>query len=186
MAAEITLQNGNMDIPVTMLPTEERDRALGRYMDAWSRLETIMDHVIEGLLRTDWQAAKVLASILYSQQRIKLLEALAAVRLPPQNAERVARICEQISRRNTRRNHIVHGSWQQAMTVYDDHYESEWVRVYTPSDPALAAIRSYDDSKLLGWYNFTLPALDRAAAEVEVVTSSLSSLMQQIRSEAGA
>ena len=170
-----------MDIQIEMLPTDERDKALGKYMDAFSRLESILNHLVQTLLGTDWRAASVLSSVLYSQQNIKLIEALAAVRLPQALAKRVAKECARLSKRNMRRNHIVHGGWQQYVTVYDDHYDSQWIRIYKPSDPTLAAIQNLDNPKLLGMFSFTIPSLEKATGHVEEMFETLSPLLTEIR-----
>lgn len=170
-----------MEIQLEPLPTELRDQTIGQYMDAFSRLENHIDRFIQTLLGTDWEAARALSSVIYSQQRIKLLEALASVRLNADLAKRVAKQCARLSSRNMRRNHIVHGTWTQNVVVYDDRYEMEWVRIYVPSDPALAAIHDPFDPKLLGTYTFTLPALSRATDHVEEMFSVLSPLLKEIR-----
>ncbi len=168
-------------ITLEMLPTDERDKALGKYMDAFSRMESMINHLIQGLLGIEWQAGNALASVLYSKQRIDLLELLASIKLPKEVAERVTKACGKLGRRNMRRNHIIHGAWQQAVTVHDDRVEMEWVRKYVPTNPDLAALRDYDDPKLLGTYSFTIQEIDRATDHVEEVLGILSSLGTEIR-----
>jgi len=169
-----------MEIEITMLPTDERDRALGRYMDAFSRLEILINRMIEALLGTDWEAGRAIASVIYSAQSIKLLEALSAIRLPIALAEKVAKQCDRLARRNMRRNHIVHGIWQQVVTIEADQTKMEWVRAYTPTQPALAAILDFEDPKLLGTYTFTISALDRATDHVEEMLEALSPLLSEM------
>jgi hypothetical protein len=169
-----------MEITLHMLPTDERDRALGRYMDAFSRVEFMIDRMIQEMLSADWHAGRALSSVMYSHQRIKLLEALAAIRLPEEMAKRVAKQCVRLASRNMRRNHIVHGSWTQFVIVNDDSYSMEWVRNYTPADPTLAAINDFLDPKLLGTYTFTIPALDKATGHVEEMFETLSPLLKEI------
>lgn len=169
-----------MEIKLELLPTEERDRVLGAYMDAFSNLEGSVDRLIQALLGTDWEAARALSSVLYSQQRIKLVEALAAVRVPDKIAKKIANQCVRLSKRNMRRNHIVHGSWLEYVTIDDDHYTQEWIRTYTPSDPSLAAIHDLTDSRLLGTYSFTIAALTKATIHVQEMHDALSPLFQAI------
>lgn len=172
-----------MEITLEPLPTEERDKALGKYMDAFSRMEGMINYINQELLQTDWLASNALWALMYSKQRIDLMESLAWLRLPKDMAARVTKACEKCARRNMRRNHIIHGRWEQAVNVYDDRYEMEWVRRYTPTSPDLAYIKDYDDPKLLGMYSFTIPVLDRATDHVEEMVLALSALATEIRTQ---
>lgn len=169
-----------MEITLGALPTEERDQILGKYMDAFSRMEFMVNQTIQALLGSDWEAGRALFAVLYSKQRIDLLESLAWIRLPKETAERVSKVCGKLARRNMRRNHIIHGAWQHTVTVSDDGHVSEWVRNYVPTNPDLAAIHKYDDPKLLGTYTFNLPALERATDHVQEVIEILSQLLGDI------
>lgn len=171
-----------VNIQIEMLPVDERDAALGKYMDAFSRMEGMLELMVRFLLKTDHIPARAVNSVLYSKQRIDLIEALAASNLSKETAARVAKACERLSRRNMRRNHIVHGIWQQLVLVSDDSVEMMWLRVYSPSDPSLSKLGP-DDPKLAGVYSFTIPELDRATGHVEEMLPILGELLKEIREQ---
>jgi hypothetical protein len=81
-----------------------------------------------------------------------------------------------------RRNHIVHGQWQQLVLVGDDSVEMMWLRAYSPSDPSLSKLPP-DDPKLMGVYSFTIPELHRATDHVEEMLPVLSALLGEMREQ---
>ena len=114
---------------------------MGRYMDAFSRLETMMRFITGILLGIDQRSAGPIFATLMTKQLIELLEAAAVLALSPSDAQRVKNLCGKISRRNMRRNHIVHGYWLTHFDVKDGAYTGEWIRTYSnvksgPCEPA--------------------------------------------------
>jgi hypothetical protein len=171
-----------VNIQIEMLPVDERDAAMGKYMDAFSRMEGLLELMVRFLLKTDHTPARAVNAVLYSKQRIDLVEALASACLSEETAAKVARACERLSRRNMRRNHIVHGQWQQLVLVGDDSVEMMWLRAYSPSDPSLSKLPP-DDPKLMGVYSFTIPELHRATDHVEEMLPVLSALLGEMREQ---
>lgn len=167
------------DLTITALPKEERDRSLGRYMDAFSRLEGMMRVAAEILLRIDQGAAGLIFATLGTKQLVDLLSASAKLALTDEGVSRVKNICERIGRRNMRRNHIVHGYWTTLIRLEDGAAHAEWVRRYDLVDPARMQLDP-TDPKLLGTYNFTIAALDRATDHVEEMVQAMSVLVSDI------
>lgn len=154
---------------------EARDASLGRYMDAWSRLETAIQYASQEILEIEAQSAYVIWSAIQTFQSIKVLDAAAKIKLNETGQKRVARICEQLVRRNTRRNFIIHGAWLTSIRMSFGGGGSgygEWRRVYTHTDPNLP--KSDDGSDL------TVPELDKTTGCVEDVTEALWSLVDDI------
>jgi hypothetical protein len=111
------------------------------------------------------------------RQAIDVLQAAAKLELAEQGAERVRQLCLRISKRNMRRNHIVHGKWAVHVTPVDagdGTAVAEWTRRYDHIDPSFGGDPL--DPKLLGTYTFTIPALDKATDHVEEMVQALSSL----------
>ena len=158
------------------LPKEERDQALGRYMDAFSRLERMMLMATQVMLNIEVDTLGPIFATLGTRQMIDLLGATAKLRLTTAGAERVKNLCDRIGRRNTRRNHIVHGYWTSYVTPIHGGYDGQWVRRYDHVDPTLMSLEPVDP-KVLGFYNFTIPALDKATGHVEEMVQALSVLL---------
>lgn len=119
-------------------PTEERDAALGRYMDAWSRLETSINYTTQEILGVDADAGFVIWAAMQTFQSIKVLDAAAKLKFTKVGQQRVTKLCEQLTRRNTRRNYIVHGSWRYRVSIdliSGEPKIGEWRRVYDHIDP---------------------------------------------------
>lgn len=158
-------------------PIEERDAALGRYMDAWSRLETTIHWVTQEILNIEPDAGYVIWSTIPTFQTIKLLEAAAKIRFNDEGQKRTAKICEKLTRRNTRRNYIVHGSWLTSIRMSfagQPPAYGEWRRVYTHTNPDLP---NSDDGS-----DVTVPQMNKTTDHVEEMIQALSTLEQDIPS----
>ena len=158
-------------------PTDERDAALGRYMDAWSRLETSINYSTQEILEIDADAGFVIWAAIQTRQSIDVLDAAAKLKFNKDGRKRVALICEQLIRRNMRRNHIVHGFWRFKVKIGVMGGEpeiGEWRRVYDHVDPDKEA--SADGS------SFTIAELDKTTGYVEEMIDALWSLEQDIPS----
>lgn len=157
-------------------PTVERDAALGRYMDAWSRLEGFIHYVSQEILELGDTDAHIIWPAVQTFQAIKVLDAAAKFKFNETGRKRVTKICERLTRRNARRNYIVHGRWITAveLNLIDPNKPryGEWRRVYTHIDPDLPI--SDDGSDL------TIPALDKATDHVEEMIEVLDALKRDI------
>ena len=155
---------------------EERDQALGRYLDAIARMERMLQMVIQELLDLDGVNARPIFATLMTKQSIDLLGAAAKTVLKENDANRVTKLCVRIGKRNMRRNHIIHGYWTCHFPSEEPGTLGIWVRVYDNVDPSLGAFAPLDD-KLIGTYNFTIPALDKATGHAEEMVQALSVLL---------
>ena len=164
-------------------PTEERDVALGQYMDAWSRLETILLELLRELLHTDDAATVAVGATLGARQLKDLLNALAALRMRPEGTQKMARLCNRFSGLNTKRNHIIHGRWAVVVHLRTDGNTVAWVRSYTPVDPALAmAGGDYTKPKIGDHFAFTIKQLRGAQAHVSALMGDASAFIGELPS----
>lgn len=144
-------------------------------MDAWSRLESAIQYASQEILEIEAESAYVIWSAIMSFQSIKVLDAAAKLRFTEAGQKRVAKICEKLVRRNSRRNFIIHGTWLTAVQmsfVGGPPRYGEWRRVYRHTDPNLPT--SDDGSDL------TIPALDKTTDHVEEMIEALWSLVDDI------
>jgi hypothetical protein len=160
---------------------EERDKAMGRYMDAFSRLEIMMQTAILEMIQLDQVRTRAFFAALGTKNTIDVLKATAQIELTPEGAERVRKLGLRIAERNMRRNHIVHGKWNIHVTpndAGDGTATAEWIRRYDHTDPTLGG--DPHDPKLLGMYTFTITALDKATGHAEEMVEALSALIADI------
>jgi hypothetical protein len=160
---------------------EAKDAAMGRYMDAFSRLEGMIHIAISDILQIDFNVLGSVFATLMTKQSIDLLEAVAQEHLTEEGAAKVHKICERLGRRNMRRNHIVHGAWVQFFIIGDEVATQEWVRCYQHVNPALRKL-PYTDPKMAGMYAFTIPGLDKATDHVQEMTEAVSALIGDLPS----
>ena len=167
------------NIQLEHLPSEAKDAAMGRYMDSFSRLEGMVHLAIGLTMQTDIVALGSIFALLGTKQSIDLLDATAQTHLSQEGSERVRRICERLGRRNMRRNHIVHGSWVQAVVVSDECVTQEWVRTYQHTSPAIRGL-PHTDPKVAGIYAFTVQGLINATEHVNEMIEAVSALIQEL------
>lgn len=164
-------------------PTDARDIALGRYMDAWSQLETAIRFVTQEIFQIDADVAFSIWSAVGTAHSIKLLDAAAKLKLNAEGVGRTKTICEKLARRNMRRNAIVHGSWRHKATLNfgTQTWEvGEWRRVYDHIDP--------DHPTDAPGYSFTVSELDDTTMHVRDMIEALWSLeedLPKLRIQAG-
>ena len=139
------------NIQLENLPSEEKDAAMGRYIDASSQLEGMVQLAIGLIMGIELPTLGSVFAILGVKQSIDLLEAVALDHLNEHGSKRVHSICQRLARRNMRRNHIVHGRWSQAVIVDDEFATQEWVRLYDHGNPEMRKM-PYNDPKIAGMY----------------------------------
>ena len=146
-------------------------------MDAWSRLETAIQYASQDILQIDGDTAAVIWAAIPTFQSIKVLQGAAKLKFTTDGAKRAAKLCEQLVRRNIRRNYIVHGTWRHRVTFNfgTDGWETgEWRREYDHIDPDFP---SEDDGS-----SITIPELDKTTAHVEEMVRALWALVDDIPS----
>ncbi|WP_164155433.1 hypothetical protein [Sandarakinorhabdus rubra] len=161
--------------------SEAKDIAMGQYMDSFGKLEFAIKIAIQEILQVDYKVMGSIFATLMTKQSIDLLEAVASERLNDEGQRKFKDICAKLSRRNRKRNHIVHGAWVQSVIIRDDSVTQEWVRTYQHIDPKLRNI-PHDDPRVLGQYCFSIPELKRATDHVEQANRMLSELTAEINS----
>lgn len=147
------------------IPTQERDIALGQYMDCFSRLEGALSMLFWKLLQTDLQTSNTIFYELGMKQIVSLLVATGRAELKEADQKRLESLSERISKCTMKRNHIIHGSWNPHISVGSKDGKPvvthvEWVRSYTPTDPKKAK-EALDkrNQKLNSKYHFTIPKM---------------------------
>jgi len=142
---------------------EECDRALGVYMRMWGQVETAMNLLIHKLLDTDVSTAQiVIIAVGNMRAQLEFAIELGKHRLNTADADQLERILERLKTTNTRRNHIVHGTWMLFLTMGTPPNpkplkakSGRWIRVYGPPQREdLKELMSGKNQKLEHKYKF--------------------------------
>lgn len=163
------------------LPKDARDKALGRYMDAFSRMEGAIYGATAEIFGIDHKTLYPVFAILGTRQSIDLLDSTAQAYLSREGSQKVTKLCEKLKRRNMRRNHIVHGHWQMSVLSDGQHATQQWIRRYDHASPEISKLPHTHKSNA-GTFTFTVPEIDRATDHVEEALLELSSLVHDLRS----
>lgn len=162
--------NGNVQLE--HLPTDLRDITMGRYIDAFSKLEGSIQYATGNILGLDYGAIRQIFSVMMTKQMIDLLENSAQSRLSEPEAKTIKGICDRIVNQNALRNRIIHGSWQQVVTTFDDHAVQEWVRFYYAIKTSQKDL-SHSDPKMAGKFCFTIKNLEKCISNIEEIIKEL-------------
>ena len=155
--------------------------AMGRYMNAFAELEGMIHLAIGFILDVDLPMMRPVFAVMATRQSIDLLDAVGQTHLTDEGAKRVHHLCDRLIRRNMRRNHIVHGSWANAVIINDGCITQEWVRMYSHAKPAMSNL-PYTDPRVAGIYAFTVAELDKATGHVEEMLLAISNLIGDLPS----
>lgn len=134
-----------------------------------------MHLAVQEILAVDPQATHVFWSAIQTFQAIKVLDASARLRFYEEGQKRVAEIFQKLTRRNTRRNYIVHGTWLTSIRLAIADQPAgygERRRVYSHFDP--------DSPKSDDGSDITVPELDTTTGHVEEMIEALAALVQDI------
>lgn len=166
------------------MPTAERDQALGMYMDIVSRLEGSIHMLFWGLLHTDLATSRILLTKLGFRQIIELLPALGRIALKKGDQKTLASLCKRLNKCVTKRNRIVHGSWQPYITVGGEDGRpvvkgATWQRQFTPTDPNVEA-EIGKDQKVTANYQFSIATLHQAALDTNALALDITAFHKSL------
>lgn len=121
-------------------PTLQRDLALGRFMDAWSQLESMLRELLHVLSHAPREAAWSIAAAIPDLGRMReLLEALGRLYLSEDDQKELADILQYLRVSNGYRNAIVHGQWgltnnRSRAAIDGVIHDFMWIRIYVVID----------------------------------------------------
>lgn len=144
------------------LPTDERDIALGQFMQEWAELETQLLLLFYTLIGTPIQIAEaIFLTGFQSMNLVELFIALGQIRLPQPEQQKLKRLCKRYREAAAKRNKIVHGSW------YPTDESCEWARIYIPiNQNTRKQIYDKSNQKIRSKYRFTIKELQTATEHI--------------------
>lgn len=155
-------------------PTLQRDLALGRFMDAWSQLESMLRELLHVLSHAPREAAWSIAAAIPDLGRMReLLEALGRSYLNADDQKELADILQYLRVSNGYRNAIVHGQWgltnNRSRTSIDGViHDFMWIRIYVMIDKRREFVAALGlDEKTEKQYVFTVEKLEERAKKTK-------------------
>ena len=164
-------------------PEDERDLAMGRFMDAWSRAESAMRLLFEILSGTSGGVSHAIgAAIADNGRMIDLLVALGALRLSAEDQTELKDIRKYFLVLARYRNSIVHGVWglrpnSDRREIHGVVHHLEWIRFYPVMDrEELTRAVVKTDKKGHEKYIFNVPRLRERAEKALAFADRLDAL----------
>ncbi len=170
------------------LPTEPRDLAMGRFMEAWSQLEASLRDLLSALSGAPDRAAFSIAAAIPDNGRMQeLLLALGNMAsIDLDEMKELKAICEHLQTSNRYRNHIVHGQWINASDTSKPATASPykprmWLRVYTVIDKRkeFDAVMGWDE-KARKLYVFSVARLEERALSALALADRITRLKELV------
>jgi hypothetical protein len=174
----------DLDIVVPQVP--ERHEKLGRFMNAWSALESTLAHLLTSLTPLDGPDATLLAPKLGMKNMLELLEGLAHRKLEPDSVQALVKLLERVGKQNTKRNILVHGQWVLEANVLVRRGEAilamQFLRETIPTDPEHEkAMANPRNQKERVRYSFTLKRIDAAIRDTDALNIEIEHLIPALR-----
>lgn len=171
-AAGVKVETTTLLIPD--LPTTDRDRILGTYMNGVSQLEAALQGLLWKLMHTDLPTTRCVFTMLGFRQLDDLLPALGRIALTDDDHKKLTSLCRRLRKTAIKRNRIVHGSWLKELSVGSDCGKPNvekaiWARSFTPTDPQTES-RIHSDPKIKAKYYFSLDDIQQITKDTRALT----------------
>jgi hypothetical protein len=129
------------------VPTDgTHELALGKFLTAWSLLESTLSLLLGCLLAVDVDTAHVVSNALGIRDLSQMALGVAALRLSDADMAQLDTLLDRVRKYNTKRNVLIHGAWILEVCVLDGpRLESHFLRELRPPDSAEAT--KLDDPK---------------------------------------
>jgi len=167
---------------VLFQPTgDERHVALGKFMDAWSKVEMNIRLILSVLIDTDNETMPTVMNALGTRGQLDVMLSLAHVKLTAQANIEIEALLERIKVNNTKRNYIVHGYWALEFKLVSQGNKPGLVhrqyRVYDPSGIPLpkGAAEQAESAK----YRFSIPRINSLTTELMRIWTDLGAFMNK-------
>jgi len=157
---------------------QQRDQALGIYMDAWSRAEGALLSIMSDMISPEPHIGRAIFAVLSAAQIRDVMTALSRTAYEGDGQKKLEKLLERVKRAATKRNRIVHGRWKLEIDMNHDTgivFNAEWARLYEPSDPEQLALveDSVNGGKVRDCNCFTVAHLLRGSQEVDRLLEDL-------------
>lgn len=133
--------DGIKKYPIPFPLDDDHHTALGKFLDAWSRLEISIDALISQLFGVDYNKTKIVTGALGTRATVDILVSLTAVQLSAELAKVAEGLAERLKGLNTKRNRLVHGVWTLEAIVDvvkgEPRIRSRIYRMFVPGDPRI-------------------------------------------------
>jgi hypothetical protein len=173
-----------LDIAVPRDPS--RHEKLGRFLDAWSGLESTLAIVLTKLLPLRLRETNLIISQLGTRNAIDLLEGIGRRNLESESVKVLTALLDRVTRLNTKRNVLVHGHWILEANVIVRRGEAclatQFLREVTPTDPEEAkALANPRNQKERVRYTFTLKRIDAATRDTDKLNIDICNVFELLK-----
>jgi hypothetical protein len=131
-------EDGTYCFPLYQPDDDERHIALGKIMDAWSKLEMALAQLLSKLLKLPFERMPPLVNSLGNKGVQGAIKDLAPTAFHGEELERLYAMLDRVKKNATRRNNLAHGLWILEWFILDrrgvPYVQPKQVRAYSPSD----------------------------------------------------
>lgn len=170
---------------VLMQPTgEERHAALGKFMDAWSKLEMMISELLMLLMEVGREPMPAIINSVGAQGQREVIMALAVERLSEPASMELAKLMERVKTNTTRRNYIVHGYWMLEFHLLNHGgkpaVRTKQLRAYSPTSlDQRRKINTREGRDVASIYRFSLPRITSLTREVGRIREDIAEFIRE-------
>jgi hypothetical protein len=170
------------DLDIIIPQDPARHEKLGRFLEAWGTLESMLTFLLTGLTPLRLGDADLIFPKLGMKNALDLLDGLGRRKLEDDSAKTLTNLLERVSKLNSKRNILVHGSWILEANVLVRRGEAvlalQFLRQTTPTDPAQEkAMANPRNQKELVRYCFTIKRIDATTRDTNTLSIDISNFM---------
>ena len=176
------------------VPSEERDKIMGLFIECWDALESGLHHIFHLLAQTPYEVTNTLISSYNGTKQIAdATYALAERAIESEDLKALDNLLDRVRSVASQRNRIIHGNW--VMTLDYETVEGpqgvvfrptggHWERVYQPISPSeRESLMKRDEQKIDAKYRFNLDRLLRVSDTLTALVNDLSAFSTSLRAK---
>ena len=176
---------------IVYVPSEERDKVMGLFIECWDALETSLHHIFRLLANTPFDVTNVLLSSYNGTKQIAdATYAFGELALQADDLKSLSNLLDRVRSIATQRNRIVHGHWVMGLkyeSVEGPHgivfrpSSGDWERVYQPVSPTERhSLAVKDKPKVDAKYRFSLDRFVQVSLALTILVDDLSAFSSSL------
>jgi len=166
------------------------DLALGDFIRSWDQLEHQIGDLIQIFLDTHTKGAYAVMNCGIDHHKLRdLLTALSETRLKDTDKTKFARLMDRWKKFSTKRNRIIHGTWQLSVEITDElnqqgikRTKARWRRLRPPSNiNELSHIAKKKKTKIQSAYVFELDEIYQVGKDVRKFAKDIDAFLKKTK-----
>jgi hypothetical protein len=164
----------------------KRHEALGKFLDAWGRLEQVIIVLITKLLGTSGPDTRIVFSNMGMRQVVEIIKSLSSLKLTTPSVDTLESLTDSLVQVNQTRNRLVHGHWvlEANVCVWAEKVflRTEFSRQFRPPNPEQASqMGDIYNQRIRTQFCFSIKRIIGASKNVDALNVRFSEFQDQMQ-----